>query len=631
MIRKALLQLAATLFLFWLLWPREWIPREWRFAAGGPGAAAREGAPAAPEIGTAARAAEQAALLPDRSPDQVAILLLDASQDALAAERALRAAGAPFTVTSDLGAALGHRLVFVPAGDRRMSLNRADVERLSAYVSGGGVLAVQATALAPWPDLTGVARVAASRSRRRIRFRAGADPGFGFLVRPEQLEIPLASSSTEAGVWTGGLTARPGLADVLATFPDTREAAMTRRTLGAGRVYVIGADLRDLVVRPQAGRAFDAARAPSNAFEPAADVWPLIFRAWYEAYTPVWARLRSLPGDASGLLLLSHSIESGVSPSAARDWAVWESSRGVRATWFVQTNHSDGGQPGPFYDAGLTAGLRAIRALGGELAAHTVVHDPAFADAPHGSGVERARDYRPAEDAGRIWGETQAGEIRTPKELLESGVPGASVKGFRAPGLQFPRDLDELLTAAGYAWDSSPSAARVLTHYPYLLMRGRGLADSSGIVELPMTLEDEAPGPQPDAAAILKVFAEVSAEEGVVVWQSRPSAAGLSRLAAVLDGLPEKTRVEPLGDAARWWLARERARFWLAGDSAKSRTLCLVLPAGADAAELSFEVSGPLKSCQSLSPGFEAACAGRLIRLVRTGGARDAALVFELE
>jgi peptidoglycan/xylan/chitin deacetylase (PgdA/CDA1 family) len=637
-IRHLMLWLTALLFLFWLLWPRAWIPSSWRYDAAGGAAAAAAAARAArieePETPGAAvaRVNEETAREPERSSDQVAVLLLVPTQDAFPAERTLRAAGVPFMVTRDLTAALAHRIVFVPASDHRMDLKKSDVERLRAFVSAGGTFVLQETALSPWPDLTGVARVAPARSRRRISFRPEADPGFALLDRPEELVIPLASPATETGVWTGALTVRRGLAEVVAIFPDTREAAMTRRTLGSGRVYVVGADLRDLVVRPQAGRSFDAARAPSNVFEPAADVWPLIFRAWYEAYTPGWVRLRSLPADASALLLLSHSIESGVSPLAAGNWAVWESSRGVRATWFVQTNDSDSSQPGPFYDSSLALLLRKIRDLGGELAAHTIVHDVGFENLPHGDGLERRRSYRPEADAGKVWGATQTGEVRVPKEILEKDAPGP-LTGFRAPALQFPEALDELLSAAGYAWDSSASAARVLTHFPFLLTRGRGMTSASRVVELPMTFEDETPSKEAATAdAVLRVLRQVAANEGVVVWQSRPTLDGLPRLAAVLDGLPAGTRVEPLGQAARWWSARERASFWTEpGDDPKSGTLCLILPPDADAAELSFAVSGTVKSCESLTPGLEIACSGRVIRLVRTGGARNAALAFELE
>jgi hypothetical protein len=39
-IRRALLRLTALLFLFWLFWPRAWLPRSWTEAESAPAALA---------------------------------------------------------------------------------------------------------------------------------------------------------------------------------------------------------------------------------------------------------------------------------------------------------------------------------------------------------------------------------------------------------------------------------------------------------------------------------------------------------------------------------------------------------------------------------------------------------------
>lgn len=630
MIRRLALWTTAALFLFWLVWPRAWLPRRW---------AARERAAEALLPGLGIRSADAAAGGPlrpapvARSSDQVAVLLAGPAQSSFAAEVALRAAGLPYTVERDAETAYARRIVLVPADDEPMRLGRAGLDRLTRFVAEGGTLIVQATALAPWPEVTGVAAVIPSRERRSIAFRPGDDEGFAGLVRPEELTVPLAAPASEEGPWTGGLVLRRGQAEAIATFPDTKETAISRRTIGSGRVYVLGADLRDLVVRPRAGRAFDAQRAPSNAFDPGADAWPRLLAAWYQTRTPDWVRLRARPGDAKGLLLLSHAIESGVSPAEAREWAVWESSRGLRSTWFVQTNHSDGGQEGPFYDAALGATLREIAALGHEIAAHTVVHAADFETLPRGDGLERRKDYRPATEGGRSWGATRLGEIRVPKEILEKDLPGRTVAGFRAPAFAFPADLDSALAAAGYAYDSSRPAAAALSHRPFLLTRGRGLAAESRVVELAMTFEDESPDrtAPPSAPEILRVARAVFASGGVVVWQSRPSREGLRRLSEVVAGLPPGTRVGTLGEAARWWSARERVRFWTEpAPDGRGRVLRLLLPREADGADLSFETAGPAGACLPLTPGLEADCSGRTIVIRRTGGAREAALVYAL-
>lgn len=619
MIRRSALALLTFLFLFWLLWPREWLP-------------ARVNSLTPLEIGSPNE--ELIADAPAFSPNGASILLLAPDQEAFAAARVLDAAGVPFTTTRDLASALARRLVVVPAGERAMRLSFDQRELLKTFVANGGTLVVQAAGARPWPELTGLESASPSRRRRRLVFLTAADAGLRALTRPEQREIRLASDATGDGIWTSALTPRAGAADAVARFGAAGEAAVLRRRIGSGRVYTVGFDLRDVFVRPQAARHFDAWSSPADLFQPGADVWPLIFRAWYEDAVPQWACLRALPGDASGLLILSHSLESGDSPAAARQWAAWENSRGVRSTWFVQTNDSDGGQPGPFYDAAFAAALRGVAALGHELAAHTVTHPAAFAALPEGTGLEARRTYRPQTVGGALWDATLMGEIRVPKEILEADVPGTKIAGFRAPSFQYPEILDEDLSASGYSWDSSLSAAQVLTHRPFLLTRRRTMTRESRVVELPMTISDEIPSRRPplEAADVLRLIRQVSSEEGTVVWQSRANPANRALEAAVLDALPPGTRIETMGEAARWWSAREKTRFRLEpGSSASKRTLRLLLPPEADGARLSFELYAPIRTCSSKTPGLTFSCAGRRVTVLGTGGAREAALALQFE
>ena len=191
-----------------------------------------------------------------------------------------------------------------------------------------------------------------------------------------------------------------------------------------------------------------------------------------------------------------------------------------------------------------------------------------------------------------------------------------------------------MLAGAGYAWDSSLAAAQELTHFPFLLTRGRAMDRESRIVELPMTFEDEDPvrGKSASADEILRVLRQVSADEGVVVWQSRPTAENRARLTAVLDGLPGGVKVGPLGPAARWWSARERVRFWTETRPGSRKVLLrLTLPPQSDDVGLSFEASSAVHGCRSLSAGVTIECPGRVIRLIKTNGALDATLEFELE
>jgi hypothetical protein len=538
-----------------------------------------------------------------------AILLLAESQQALAAARVLEAAGLPFTVTPDLAAALRQRLVFVPLDERSLHLGGQRREALRSYVAAGGLLVLQMPAGDPWTELTGVQRARPARSRRRMVFRAQSDAGFQHLEQAEELEIPLASPRVRECIWTAGLRPAPGMdVEVLADFPDTSEAAIVRRHIGAGSIYVIGAHLRDLTVRPQAGRGFDAQRV-SNGYEPAADVWPLIFRAWYQRSGTAWLRLRTAPGRARAVFLLSHPMDSDGDPARAEALAAQEAASGLRATWFFQTGNSAGSAS--FFDARKRALARRLRQSGHEVASLSVSASPAFAELPLGTGRESPRDYHPQTDpAGRLRGATLLGETGVSQALLEDAL-SQRVAGFRAPDYAYPQALDSALRRAGYAYDSSLSANASLTHLPFFMLEWRALAREAPILELPVTF---AAGQEPPPKDMLAVMRKIADHEGWIVWSASPDAgrapAGL--LAEVLAAVPKDYARLTMSEAARFWRARSRARFWVYPDGgAKRLRLRLDIPEGAPG--LAFACSGQLRSCASPDRSAKISCSGDIL------------------
>ena len=90
---------------------------------------------------------------------------------------------------------------------------------------------------------------------------------------------------------------------------DDGSAALLTNSVGKGRVYLLGLSLLDVVLRSQNNRDYEAQRHYVNAFEPGADVWLLILRAWYENYGKDWVRLATIPGGQRSALLLSHDVD----------------------------------------------------------------------------------------------------------------------------------------------------------------------------------------------------------------------------------------------------------------------------------------------------------------------------------
>ncbi|MFA6030708.1 MAG: polysaccharide deacetylase family protein [Elusimicrobiota bacterium] len=554
---------------------------------------------------------------PLRDDGGVAVLLLRPDQEALAAARVLEAAGLPFGVTKDLSAAVRHPLVFIPSGDRSIRPDAQEKKVLRDFVEGGGTLVLQTP-----PDLmrefTGLHSEKPRRSRRALSLQAFGDEGFALLDAAELRDLPLASPATRQGIWTHGLVPASGLAQGVASF-ETREAAIVRRKLGLGRVYTLGFDLRDLVLRPPSGRHFDASRGKGR-FDPSVDAWTLVFRGWYAAAVggrgrPArWARLRGLPGDASGLLALTHAVGWGASIDGAEEFLALEQKRGVRATWFVQTKYVTDVLPAPMFDAGMRRLLRKISASGHEIASHSVAHGPDLSALSLGTGEESMKDYRPRLDArGRTHGGTLLGELCLSRGLLREAADDAPVKGFRAPFLSFPVRLDAGLARCGYAWDSSVNAAWALTYRPYRMLRGRAMERESSVREFPMALEDEdAPSGFSAPEKVLALLRSVSSVEGTFVWLLHPdrSPGKAAALEKVLAGLPRGTRTTTLSEAAAFEEARAATRFTLEEDGPAAATLRVAAPAGSRG--LSFELSAPVRACSSKLP---VRCAGRVVVL----------------
>ncbi|MBI3288377.1 MAG: hypothetical protein HYZ74_02525, partial [Elusimicrobia bacterium] len=560
-----------------LIFLAAWQVASTRFAARPPRA------PAADERESSA--ADAIKTFPLSSSEQVAVLALGGRSPAAAA-RALRAAGVSYAVVSDPVAARRARMIIIPLDDRAAPLDDAETAAYEAWISRGGVLILQAPAGGDlWRPLTGLEKVLPARSRRLLRLRAADDPAAKAFAPRAGASVILAGASSSDAPWTVGLRGR---ADVVAVFED-HEPAIVRRTIGAGRVYVLGVSIVDLYARPLAVRHFDAAEDPrGGAFESGADLAPDLLRAWASSAFPDFVRLRALPGGAAAVLCVSHDLGDGpVSEAAA--FASAERSLGVRAAWFARAGL-------PWLDARRSSFLRGAVALGHEVGSRGDCLPPDFDALPLG-GNEDPRAYAPKADGERSWGATLLGETKVSRVRLKSLV-GVDVQGFHGRASSRPELLDEALSRASYLYDAGLSAADVLTHRPFLLPARRGFARDSAVIAIPIGLSARA-GETPAPSRVLTLLGRVAASEGVLAWDMRPDLAGLAALRGTVARLPPGTLVLTPGEAARRASERMRTRFWLEDGIGRSRVLTVEIPKGG-ARDLSFETRG-LQSCSIIS------------------------------
>jgi hypothetical protein len=529
---------------------------------------------------------------PESFPLQVAVYWTSRDENVLAITHSLGAMGIPFFVTQDLDRALRHRLVILyPTVDGK-TFSGQQLNKLRSHVEdGGSVFAVNVLAGAAKP-LFGFKEVLPSRRRYRVNFTANTDSILRYLNRPEELEAPLGSPQAGDIFWTNGYVADEHAA-VLARFEDGTAALLANR-LGKGTTYLAGVSYHDVVLRNQVNRDFNAERHYVNNFEPGADVWMLLLRAWYESTQLDAVRLDTMAAGKSSALLLSHDIDWENSFHPALDFARMEKQHATSSTFFIQTKYVSDANSKAFFFGKDLADLRRISAEGFSIGSHSIIHSRGFNKFDLGSDQETFPSYQPR-GAGfeSSTGATVFGEVRVSKELLNGNLSCQNTIYFRAGHLRVPPSLPEALQRSGYEFDSSFTANDVLTNFPYRLPLGLDFDEDSGIYEFPVTFEDEE---SPLAGRIDRTLEVIraNAENGAVsVLLIHPNQTD-DKLAAeeeILRRLPDDVAVEDMLTFARFWRARDLLQWKVATSGAG---VILTVRSAEAAQGLTFDFSRPI-------------------------------------
>jgi hypothetical protein len=526
---------------------------------------------------------------PESFPMQVAVYRTDPTASMLPITHALGAMGVPFFVAQNLDQALHHHLVILyPETDGRTFSDTQIAQLLQHVENGGSLFAVNVFAGAARP-LFGFSAVAPSQRRYSVKFNAGADTIIGYLNRPEELEVPLANPKAGDIFWSNGYTP-DAHASVLARFEDGSAALLLNR-IGKGRTYLVGVSYFDVVLRNQVNRDYEAERHYVNRFEPGADVWMLLLRAWYESNQPDAVRLDTMPSGHDSVLLLSHDIDWENSFAPALDFARMEKSHGTHSTFFIQTKYvSDANSKAFFFGKDLDD-LKQLAAGGSSIGSHSIIHSREFNKFQLGSGEETFPAYQPRGTGFEsATGATVFGEVRVSKELLDGQLPAQHTIFFRAGHLRVPPSLPEALQRSGYEFDSSFTAGDVLTNFPYRLPLDLGFAEDSGLYEFPVTFEDEESPLLQRIDQMLDII-RANAENGAAnVLLIHPNQAGdklaaekelLRRLSqpALSKNVKEKAnpqpdvQVEDMQAFAQFWRSRDRLQWTI--DSISSAEVLL--------------------------------------------------------
>jgi hypothetical protein len=427
-------------------------------------------------------------------PSRLAVLLTDTTALWLPLAHGLRSIGVPFVITRDYHEALRHRVVLVYPTISGLALPADAIQALTRYPQAGGTLIADQVVGGGMASTFGFADVLPSRTRYTLRFAAPASARFGLVDDREttlRLGDPAAKTSTPYHAFPSyGYTAP--VEPPLAVYDDG-SAAITQRRVGAGHAYALGIDLGFLIGTGYGGHDEMMSRAYSNGFEPAIDVWLRIIRRLYTDGEPSAVTLGTVPGDRALSVMLTHDIDYTRSVENAVGYAEWERQAGITSTFYIQTKYIKDWNDDVFFDDAERPAMQRLKALGGELASHSVAHSRSFAEFPIGTGTEQYPSYHPmVVTQMHTTGGTVLGELRVSRYLVESLEPGDRVTAFRPGHLAEPRALPQALAATGYRYSSSTTAGTSLTHLPFALDYDRAGVAETPIFEFPITIEDEA-------------------------------------------------------------------------------------------------------------------------------------------
>jgi peptidoglycan/xylan/chitin deacetylase (PgdA/CDA1 family) len=464
---------------------------------------------------------------------RLAVLVTDTTAPWVPLTHGLRTIGVPFDVTRDYRIALGHRVVFVYPIISGRTLSAEALHALSEYqgtliatnVLGGGLA-----------EKFGIGDAVPAKSRA-MTFSPHAVRRFGLDdPRESTLRAPPAYGYTHP------------VEPPLATFDDGTAAVTVH-----GHAYALGVDLGALLASGYGGHDETLARGYDNAFEPTIDVWLRILRRLYIDGEPNAVTLGTVPDGKPLAVMITHDIDYARSVDNAQAYADFERSQGITATYFVQTKYIRDYNDDAFFNSAEIPRIKQLRAMGMELASHSVAHSRQFASLPLGTGDERYPSYHPfVRNATETTGATVLGELRISKFLLESLTPGDTVVSFRPGYLAEPRALPQALARAGYRYSSSTTADASLTQLPFALT-------DSGIFEFPISIEDEAP-PRMDArvADALDLARRVARYGGEIVVLIHPNVTDykLAFEKEFVTALRPTAWFGTVSRFGRWWTAR---------------------------------------------------------------------------
>lgn len=485
------------------------------------------------------------------------------------AKHMLNVAGIPFTITDDPMLAMQNAMILCSADILPSTFTLDEKNSLKEYVANGGILvACRVTDEELFP-LFGISAATGTTTNYMVQWDAGLSSSiFRWIDEPEEWTISLGRESLGNIFKTYAYDL--GTAIALAHYGNN-SVAVVQNQYGDGIAYNFGFAWKEIILRNQINRDYEAQRIGSNGFEPSMDVVMLMMRAIFSDHVPYTCWKHSSSKNSSSTLMITHDIDSSTGIDGMLAFADSENNLGISSTYNVTVRYFSDALMSDFY-VGSTPVLLNTIAKGQVIGSHSVGHFFDFGDDaifPIGSPGNTQSNYTPYNNGIVTTGGTVYGECEVSKDMLEADL-GVTIRTFRSGHLVYNKYLVDVLDDLGYLYNSSYSANDVLTNFPYQDKKGRSFSgEVSNVYELPVSISDVyAEDPLTETNYIekadnwLSVISKVDANNAPTVLLIHPNRDyKLVGQEYFIAHLPESICIKEMGEFGDYWRAREAFNF----------------------------------------------------------------------
>lgn len=424
--------------------------------------------------------------------NSIYIYVTTESTNTFSVKHALKVAGVPFqTIKSFDSLFLSKIILFTETIDEN-SLSNEQVEKLTSYVSNGGIIIATQLKQTSLFSLFGVESYKFKTNRQKLTWNTSIVPEEAYLINDTLEKNQLLADSSNATIFgTRAYSLKTGKSFL--TFENEENAGVINQ-LGKGFTYLFGFNWEDVILRNQVLKHFKANRTYSNGFEPGSDVLYHFIRGIYRRHIPFAVHKHTCINNSKSMLIITHDVDAtSAIKDIMTDFSSYEYENNIRSTYFVTTHYMHDSVAKNFWD-GYTSEIKSVLAKKHEIASHSVSHTPDFDNSsivPIGEcETLNHSNYKPFFDGKISNNVSVCGETKVSKSLLDT-YAGANVKSFRAGYLAYNKGILDALEQTNYTFNSSHSANNVLTGYPFQGHLNLSMnSPASTIYEIPNTISD---------------------------------------------------------------------------------------------------------------------------------------------